>query len=77
MKWKLRWTLYANGTFMPRGECGLRSLQECRARLHDILREAEADGFRILNAHAMPRTACGAVRLLGTTPTGVARCGAL
>lgn len=77
MKWNLLWTLHADGTTSPQAEQGLRNLQECRARLHDIRQEADANGHRVLNAHAMPEMACGTVRLLGMAPMGVARCGAL
>jgi len=77
MKWKLRWTLYANGEAVQRNERGLHGLQSCKTRLLDIRREAEEAGFVLLDAHAMPEMACGTVRLLGAASTGVARCGAL
>lgn len=76
-KWNLLWTLHADGMSMPQSEQGLRSLRECRVRLNDIRREAEAAGSRVLNAHAMPEMACGTVRLPGAAAMGVARCGAL
>jgi len=77
MKWKLRWTLYANGRTVRKNERGLHNLQGCKARLFDIRQQAEEAGFVLLDANAMPELACGAVQLLGAGPMGVARCGAL
>lgn len=77
MKWKLMWTLYADGKAVRKNENGLYSLQECKIRLSDIYRQAVEDGFVLLNAHAMPELACGTVRLLDAAPIGAVRCGVL
>lgn len=76
MKWRLKWTLYANDEAVRKNERGLRSLQCCKTRLFEIRRQVEQDGFVLLDAHAMPELSCGTVRLLGA-PMGVARCGEL
>ncbi len=77
MKWRLMWTLHADGEFIQKSERGLGGLQECKARLFHVCREAEEGGFAMFDAHAMPEFACGTVRLMGMAPMGVARCGAL
>jgi len=76
MKWKLMWTLDANGAAIRNNERGLHNLQSCKDKLLDICRQATVDGFTLLDACAMPEMAGGTIRLLGA-PMGAVRCGVL